>query len=111
MLQETKNHIKEFHPEKKNISILSTTGSFNTKIYIKKEFNDFENSYPNQILQFEKRTHLEEIFYLIQQGKNGIARIKLKKYLFKDYKWTILYFILFNKNLTKIILRKLGYIY
>ena len=34
MLQETKNHIKEFHPEKKNISILSTTGSFNTKIYI-----------------------------------------------------------------------------
>jgi len=77
----------------------------------KKEFNDFENSYPNQIIQFEKRTHLEEIFYLIQQGKNGIARIKLKKYLFKDYKWTILYFILFNKNLTKIILRKLGYIY
>ena len=77
----------------------------------KKELKDFDYLYSNQIKQFQKRTHLEEIFYLIQKGKNGIARMKLKKYLFKDYKWTFLYIILFNKSLSKIILRKLGYIY
>ena len=75
------------------------------------EINSFENSYNNEIILFNKRTLLEEILYLIQCNQIKLAKIKLKKYLFKDLKWTLLYFILSSYFLTKIVMRRFGYLY
>lgn len=77
----------------------------------KKEINFFENLYNDEITLFNKRTLLEEILYLIQCNQIKSARIKLKTYFFKDLKWTLLYFILSNYFLTKVVMRRLGYLY
>ena len=70
--------------------------------------SNFEKIFQNEIALFEKRTQLEKTLYLIQINNFKKARLILKKYLFKEIKWTFLYFLTFNKQLTKYALKKSG---
>ena len=70
--------------------------------------SNFEKIFQNEIVLFEKRTQLEKTLYLIQINNFKNARLILKKYLFKELKWTFLYFLTFNKKLTKYALKKSG---
>lgn len=74
----------------------------------KLNIDNFQNIYKNEIILFEKRTKLEKLLYYIQINNFKNARLILIEYLLKDFKWTILFFLSFNKFLTKYILKKLG---
>ena len=70
--------------------------------------NNFKNFFQSEIALFEKRTQLEKALYFIQINNFNDARQVLKKYLFKEMKWTLLYFLTFNKFLTKYSLKKVS---